>query len=91
MNYINFFITKFLVNTKFANIINIINNKEVIPELLQNECNANEIFKSVVYFLKNPNMMNQQIIDCNKTLDEIRSDTSSTNEASNILTQYLVS
>jgi len=91
MNSVNFFITKFLVNTKFANIINIINNREVIPELLQNECNANEIFKSVVYFLKNPNFMDQQIIDCNKTLEEIRSKTSSTNEASSILTQYLVS
>ena len=91
MNSVNFFITKFLVNTKFANIINIINNREVIPELLQNECNANEIFKSVVYFLKNPNFMDQQIIDCNKTLEEIRPETSSSNEASNILTQYLVS
>ena len=91
MNSINFFITKFLVNTKFANIVNIINNREIIPELLQNECNANEIFKSVVYFLKNPNFMDQQIIDCNKTLEEIRSKTSSTNEASSILTQYLVS
>jgi lipid-A-disaccharide synthase len=35
MNRINFFITKLLVNIKFANIINIINNKEIIPELLQ--------------------------------------------------------
>ena len=91
MNSINFFITKFLVNTKFANIINIINNREIIPELLQNECNANEIFKCVVYFLKNPNLMKRQIIDCNKTLEEIRPETSSSNEASNILTQYLVS
>ena len=91
MNSVNFFITKFLVNTKFANIINIINNREVIPELLQNECNANEIFKSVDYFLKNPDLMDQQIVDCNKTLVEIRSKTSSTNEASSILTQYLVS
>ena len=32
---------------KYANIINIINNKEVIPELIQNECNSKEIFKSV--------------------------------------------
>ena len=45
-------IFKLLVNVKFANIINIINNKEVIPELLQNECNANEIYKSVRYMLK---------------------------------------
>ena len=27
-------------------MIKIINNKEVIPELLQSECNADEIFKS---------------------------------------------
>ena len=91
MNYINFFITKFLVNTKFANIINIINNKEIIPELLQNECNSEEIFRSVVYFLKNPSLINQQITDCKKTLEEIKSKTSSTDEASSILAQNLVS
>ena len=91
MNYINFFITKFLVNTKFANIINIINNKEIIPELLQNECNPEEIFRSVVYFLKNPSLINQQITDCKKTLEEIKSKTSSTDEASSILAQNLVS
>ena len=91
MNSINFFITKFLVNTKFANIINIINNREVIPELLQSECNPEEIFRSVVYFLKNPNSINQQITDCKKTLEEIKSKTSSTDEASSILAQNLVS
>ena len=36
-------IFKFLVNVKFANIINIINNKEIIPELLQKECNAKNL------------------------------------------------
>ena len=34
---------KLLVNVRFANIINIINDTEVIPELLQKECNAQEI------------------------------------------------
>ena len=52
LNFINFMIFKLLVNVKFANIINIINNREVIPELLQNECNAKEIYNSVVYMLK---------------------------------------
>ena len=91
MNSINFFITKFLVNTKFANIINIINNREVIPELLQNECNPDEIFRSVVYLLKNPSLINQQVADCKKTLEEIKSKTSSTDEDSSILAQNLVS
>jgi lipid-A-disaccharide synthase len=45
LNFINFAIFKFLANVKFANIINIINDREVIPELLQKECNADEILE----------------------------------------------
>ena len=45
-------IFKLLVNVKFANIINIINNKEVIPELLQKECNAEEICRYSYLFFK---------------------------------------
>ena len=80
---------KLLVKVKFANIINSINNKEIIPELLQSECNANEIFNSVVYLLKNPELMKEQINNCNKTLALIRSKTSSSGEASSILLKYL--
>ena len=57
LSFINFMIFKLLVNVKFANIINIINDKEVIPELLQKECNAEEICRSVIYFLKNPKLI----------------------------------
>ena len=89
LSFINFMIFKMLVNVKFANIINIINNKEVIPELLQKECNAEEIYKSVIYFLKNPELIQKQLTDCSKTLDGIRSKTSSAGEASSILLKYL--
>jgi lipid-A-disaccharide synthase len=89
LSFINFMIFKMLVNVKFANIINIINNKEVIPELLQKECNADEIYKSVIYFLKYPELIQKQLTDCSKTLDGIRSKTSSTSEASSILLKYL--
>ncbi len=90
MNFLNFFIVKMLVKIKFANIINIINNKEIIPELIQNECNAKEIYNSVVYFLKNPELMKKQINDCDETLTKIRSKTSSSDEASSVLTKFLV-
>jgi lipid-A-disaccharide synthase len=91
INMINYLIMKSLVRVKFANIINIINNKEVIPELLQGECNAKEIYNSVIYFLKNPKMMKQQINDCDKTLSQIRSKTSSSDEASLVLNKFLTS
>ena len=89
INMINYWIMKFLVKVKFANIINIINNKEVIPELLQGECNAKEIYKSVVYFLNNPDLVKSQLEDIKKTLKNIKSDTLSTDKVSFILSQYL--
>ena len=89
MNYLNFMIVKFLVKTKYANIINIINQKEIIPELIQKECNAKEIFRSVVYFLKNPDLMDKQIDLVSNTLNDIRSKTSSSKEASAVISSYL--
>ena len=91
LSFINFMIFKLLVNVKFANIINIINNREIIPELLQKECNAEEIYKTVIYFLKNPDLMKKQLAECNKTLEGIRSKTSSSDESSTVLSSYLVS
>ena len=82
-------IFKMLVNVKFANIINIINNREVIPELLQDECNADEIYKSVIYMLKHPDLIKKQLNDCSKTLEGIKSKTSSSEEACLVLRSYL--
>lgn len=90
MNFLNFLIVKMLVKIKFANIINIINNKEIIPELIQKECNAKEIYNSVVYFLKNPELMKKQIRDCEETLTKMRSKSSSSDEAASILTEFLI-
>ena len=89
INVINYWIMKFLVKVKFVNIINIINNKEVIPELLQGECNAKEIFNSVNYFLNHPNLIKLQLKDIKKTLKNIKSETPSTEKVSFILSQYL--
>ena len=89
LSFVNFMIFKMLVNVKFANIINIINNREVIPELLQKDCNADEIYRSVVYFLKNPDLIKKQVAECSKTLEGIRSKTSSADEACSILIKYL--
>ena len=89
MNFLNFFIAKFFLKIKFANMINIINNKEIIPELLQKECNSDEIFKTVNYFLKKPDLINEQLKQVKKTIDKLRSNTSSSTGASNVLLSYL--
>jgi lipid-A-disaccharide synthase len=89
INMINYLIMKSLVKIKFANIINIINNKEIIPELLQGECNAKEIYNSVNYFLSHPNLLKSQLDEIGNTLKKIKLDTSSSEKVSNILTEYL--
>ena len=82
---------KSLVKVRFANIINIINDKEVIPELLQGECNSKEIFNTVMYFLKHPDLMKKQIEICKKTLNDIKSKSSAADEVSAILNKYIIS
>ena len=89
INMINYLIMKSLVKIKFANIINIINNKEIIPELLQGECNAKEIYNSVNYYLSHPNLLKSQLNVIGNTLKKIKLDTSSSEKVSNILTEYL--
>ncbi len=89
VNMINYLIMKSLVKIKFVNIINIINNKEIIPELLQSECNAKEIYNSVNYLLSHPNLLKSQLDDIGNTLKNIKLDTSSSEKVSNILTEYL--
>jgi lipid-A-disaccharide synthase len=89
INMINYFLMRSLVKVRFANIINIINNKEIIPELLQKECNPKEIFNSVNYFLNHPDLIKSQLENIKKTLNEIKSDTSSTEKTAKILSDYL--
>ena len=89
MNFLNFFIAKLFLKIKFANMINIINNKEIIPELLQKECNSDEIYRTVNYLLKKPELINEQLKQVNKTIKSLTSSTSSSIEASNVLLSYL--
>ena len=89
INMINYLIMKSLVKIKYANIINIINKKEIIPELLQGECNAKEIYNSVSYLLGHPDLLQSQIENVKKTLKNIKSETSSSQKVATILSEYL--
>ena len=61
MNMINFFIVKMLVHVKFANIINITANKEIIPELLQSKCNPKTIYNTVDKLLTDKEILEKQL------------------------------
>ena len=89
MNFINYLIVRSLVKVKFANIINIAANEEIIPELLQSKCNAKNIFEAVNYFINNPNKIKEQVNKSQLILKKLKSSTPSAVFASKILIKYL--
>ena len=89
INLINYLIIKMLVKTKYANIINIAAKKEVIPELLQSNCNSSKIYDYVNDFLNNPDKVKKQIIETEIILKDFKIDSSSSELASKSLIKYL--
>ena len=85
MNSINFFIIKLLVKVKFANIINIAANKEIIPELLQSKCNSKNIFETVDKLLSDKNKLQEQIDKSQEIISNFK-----TNKSSEIASSVLI-
>jgi len=77
MNVINFFIVKMLVKVRFANIINIAANDEIIPELLQSKCNSKNIFNKVDKLLSNKEELEKQVLNVQSIIDEFKTEKSS--------------
>jgi len=77
MGIINFFIIKMLVKVKFANIINIAANEEVIPELLQSKCNPSDIFNTVDKLLNDKQALEKQVKKSQEIINNFKTNRSS--------------
>ena len=89
MGFLNFLIVKSLVKTKYANIINFAANEEIIPELLQSNCNSKNIFKHVSNFLEDPKKIKEQIDKVQNILNRLKTNRSSSELASLSLNKFL--
>ena len=89
MNFINFLIIKMLIKVKYANIINITANEEIIPELLQSNCNSKNIYEIVSNFLDNPIKLKEQVERTQIILSQLKTDKSSSELASKALNRLL--
>jgi lipid-A-disaccharide synthase len=89
MGFINFLLIKMLVKTKYANILNIAAKQEIIPELLQSNCNPKKIFECVSDFLDNPKKMEAQVERTQKILDNFKTSKSSSDKAATALNKIL--
>jgi lipid-A-disaccharide synthase len=89
MGLINFFIIKMLVKIKYANIINIAAKEEIIPELLQSNCNSKKIFEKVSDFLDNPEKINIQIKKTQLVINNFKTKNPSSFQAATTLNRFL--
>ena len=87
MGMINFFIVKMLVKVKFANIINIAANEEVIPELLQSNCNPTNIYNTVDKLLSDNNAIENQVTKSQEIISNFKTEQSS-KIASSVIESY---
>ncbi len=84
-NFLNYLIIKLLVKVKFANIINIAANEEIIPELLQSNCNPTNIFNKINEFFLNYELIQTQIDKTQNVIKDFRTNKSSEIAASVLL------
>ena len=89
MGIINFLLVKMLVKVKYANIINIAANDEIIPELLQSNCNAKKIFEYVSDYLDNPEKINSQIKKTQLIINNLKTEKLSSTQAALALNNFL--
>ena len=87
MGTINFLIVKMLVKVKFANIINIAAKKEIIPELLQSNCNPTNIYNNVDKLLSDKHALEKQETESQKIIREFKTERSS-EIASSVIENY---
>jgi len=66
-----------------------VNKKEIIPELLQDKCNAQNIYKIVEEYLDNPVKIANQILKTKEVLKNFKTEKNSSEQASIFLNNLL--
>ena len=77
-----------LVKVRFANIINIAANEEIIPELLQSNCNPTNIYNTVDKLLTDKHALEKQVKKSQEIISNFKTERSS-EIASSIIENYL--
>ena len=68
LNIFTELIFSFLVKVKFANLINIIANKEIIPELVNHKLNSKKLINKFDHLIINNTLLENQIIEAKEIL-----------------------
>jgi len=61
VNYLSYFLIKMMIKTKFGNLLNLIVNREIIPEFLQMDCQAEKIFAKLEKLISDKDYAEKQL------------------------------
>ena len=73
LNFITFFLFSFFIKIRFANILNIFNNKMIITEVVNNNLNRNNLLKAFNQLIHDKSFREKQISNVKKSIVEIDS------------------
>ena len=68
VNSLTYLSAKLFIKVKYANLINILRNKEIIPEFIQFKCKPKLIVSRLIMLFKNKNYRNKQLLEAKKTI-----------------------
>jgi lipid-A-disaccharide synthase len=68
VNILTYFLLKLMIKIKFANLINLILSKELIPELLQYDCEPKKIADKLILLITKADLKKQQIDESQEVL-----------------------
>ena len=80
-SWINYLMIRPFVNVKYGNIINIMANKNIIPELIQFDCNVKKIFDIASMFIKKKSIRKKNVFNYIKYIKKISNKNTSKNIA----------
>ncbi len=72
LNYITWIIVRLMVKVKTATILNLVLEKNVIPELFQQEVNSNTIFNVLNNYLTNKELIKEQVSNIKIAVNKIK-------------------
>tara|TARA_A100000164_G_scaffold314038_1_gene293099 strand:- start:2955 stop:4112 length:1158 start_codon:yes stop_codon:yes gene_type:complete len=91
-NPITAFIGRRLVKTKFANLVNILLDKEVVTELIQEKCNSDLIYKEIKKLLDNKDIYELQLENFDLAIKQLKNEVAKpSDKAANIILETIKS
>ena len=72
VNFFSWLYIKSLINIKYASLLNIIANKEIVPEFLQYSCNPKLMSKTLYELITNKDLAKKQILATNQVIESLK-------------------